>query len=652
MAELDLTAMATMSEDEVARTLGLGTRELDQFVRTIAQNPRSTIEPVGEHAMAATLGPLEALTSGPEPREDATGLSIGRTLGEGGMGVVRVAMQRSLGREVAIKTLRPEGRSELATLRLLREAWVTGALEHPNIVPVHELVFDAQRAPIIVLKRIEGAPWETLMRDAAEVKARFGTTDLLEYNLRIFVQVCNAVSLAHARGILHRDLKPENVMIGSFGEVYLVDWGIAVSLREDPTGRLPLAADAKEVAGTPCYMAPEMLGALEGTKLSERTDVYLLGSVLHEILTGVPPHQGSFKEILASVLMSSPSYPEGISTELAAIARRAMERLPADRFSSAEELRQRIEWYLRHRGSLALSAEANTRFVELRALLEAPGDPASSRDRAYRLFAECRFAFRQALRESEDNVEAKTGLETAIRTMVVYELERGTAEAAAAVLAELPNPPSELSERVAKALALREAEKRRLERLEALDADLDPSIGRRTRAFVAMILGLLWVVLPQWGAYGDRHGFQLQWWSAYAWTSGVAVIMIVLGVWARESLSKTAMNRRGRSLMLVFLAAQLGLELGCNLLRLSFDVLMALHVFLWFVIASSFAAVVDRRLWPTAIGYFAAFVFLCLVPEARWHAITVANLVLLVNVLLAWASLDDRPKRFGGTGRT
>lgn len=647
MAELDLQAMATMSEDDLASTLGLGARELDQFVRTIAQNPRSTIEPVQEHAMAATLGALESFADSSREGEGATGLSIGRTLGEGGMGVVRLATQQSLGREVAIKTLRPEGRGELATLRLLREAWVTGSLEHPNIVPVHELVFDAQRAPIIVLKRIEGAPWETLMRDAAEVKSRFGTTDLLEYNLRILVQVCNAVSLAHARGIIHRDLKPENVMIGRFGEVYLVDWGIAVSLRDDPTGRLPLAADAKEVAGTPCYMAPEMLGALEGAKLGERTDVYLLGAILHEILVGGPPHQGgSFKEILTSVLISSPSYPDGVPTELAAIARRAMERRPEARFASAEELRQRIEWYLRHRGSLALSSEANARFAELKALLEAPAE-ASSRDRAYRLFAECRFGFRQALRESEDNVEANTGLSIAIRTMVVYELEHGTAEAAAAVLAELSDPPAELTERVSKALALREAEKRRL---QALDADLDPSIGRRTRAFVSIVLCLLWIALPQWGAYGDRQGFQLRWWSAYAWTGGIAAFMIALGFWARESLSKTALNRRGRSLMLVFVAAQLALELGCNLLRLSFDVLMALHVFLWFVIGAAFSAVVDRRLWPTAIAYFAAFVFLSVAPKARWTAITVANVVLLVNVLLAWASFDDRPKRFGGTG--
>src|SRR5690606_8689637 len=102
-----------------------------------------------------------------------------------------------------------------------------------------------------------------------------------------------AVRFAHARGVLHRDLKPGNVMIGNFGEVYLLDWGIAVALRDDGTGRFPLASEATELAGTPSYMAPEMLGREAGPPLSERTDVYLAGAVLYELITGRPPHVGT-----------------------------------------------------------------------------------------------------------------------------------------------------------------------------------------------------------------------------------------------------------------------------------------------------------------------------------------------------------------------
>src|SRR6185312_16743575 len=110
-------------------------------------------------------------------------------------------------------------------------------------------------SPIIVLKRIEGVEWSTLIADPAEVERKFGATDLLAWNLGILMQVLNAVRFAHHRGVLHRDLKPSNVMIGDFGEVYLLDWGIAVSLRDDGSGRFLLATDATELAGTPCYMA-------------------------------------------------------------------------------------------------------------------------------------------------------------------------------------------------------------------------------------------------------------------------------------------------------------------------------------------------------------------------------------------------------------
>lgn len=419
-----------MSDEEIARTLWMQVGALDEFARTIAQNPRSTIEP-RERALADTQGrrALEGLGAQRDERGITSGLEIERTIGEGGMGIVRLATQRSLGRKVAVKTLRSSVKNEQATLRLLREAWVTGTLEHPNIVPVYDLGLDADGSPIIVLKCIEGVEWAEVMRNAAVARERYGADDLLEHNLRILVQLCNAVSLAHARGVLHRDLKPENVMIGSFGEVYLVDWGIAVSLAPDPQGRLPLAAEQSEMAGTPCYMAPEMLGA--AGKLSERTDVYLLGAILHEILTGAPPHNGTFRQIVGSILMSSFTYDEAIPKELCEIAQRAMRRRPEERFASAEELRGRIEWYLRHRGSLAISAEATRRLGDMEMLVASNAPAESLHDPLYHLFAECRFGFRQALKESPDNESARAGLRRAIETIVRYELDRGAADAAA-----------------------------------------------------------------------------------------------------------------------------------------------------------------------------------------------------------------------------
>ena len=266
------------------------------------------------------------------------------------MGIVRSGTQIALDRQVAIKTLRADHRTGGESLKLLQEAWVTGSLEHPNIVPIYDLGLDDTGAPVIVLKRIAGTDWARLLGDGAEVKQRFAAHDLLEWNLRVLLQVARAIELAHSRGILHRDIKPENIMVGELGEVYVLDWGIAVSLRPDEH-RLPRAADALAIAGTPAYMAPEMLG---GQALSPRTDVYLLGATLHEILTGRPPHLGAtLAETLENVRLSAPlalALALG-PAELVAVVQKAMAADPAARFGGVAELRAAVEAFLEHRSS-------------------------------------------------------------------------------------------------------------------------------------------------------------------------------------------------------------------------------------------------------------------------------------------------------------
>ena len=642
---LDATMLATMSDVEVARTLRMNPASFEDFAQTIAQNPNSTIEPA-QRASSDMQGrrALEGLGAQREERGITSGLDIERTIGEGGMGIVRLATQRSLGRQVAVKTLRPDVKSEAATLRLLREAWVTGTLEHPNIVPVYDLGLDETGSPIIVLKRIEGVEWGQVMHDAAVAKERYGAADLLEHNLRILVQLCNAVSLAHARGVLHRDLKPENVMIGSFGEVYLVDWGIAVSLRPDPLGRLPLAAEQSEMAGTPCYMAPEMLGALGA--LSERTDVYLLGAILHEILARKPPHTGTFKQIVGSILMSTFVYDDSAPRELAEIAQRAMRREPAARFASAEELRLRLEWYLRHRGSLAISAEASRRLEDMVALVGSGqgSDDESVHDRLYHLFAECRFGFRQALKESPDNETARLGLRRAIETVVRFELDRGAAEAAAGVLAELHDPPSELVTRVNEALAARVAEKQKMARLEHMDAQHDPMTGRRTRVTATTILGIMWTVSPQIvGRLEARYPGYTDW-QMYAWTVGVIAIGILVVLWGRESLTKTVVNRRILATGMMAFAAQLTLQVGGHVLGMPRPTIEILHMLVWGT-SLVLAASVEPRFWSSVGAFYLAFIVACRWPDHRWDMMSLSTAVLVVNFLRAWwRPLEDRPR--------
>ena len=633
----DETLNETASAEElglIALTLEIEPATIAELAQTIMRSPHSTIEPSASKSDAAGRQAVAGLPIG-----ITGGLAMESTIGQGGMGIVRLATQRSLGRKVAVKTLRPDTRTDQATLRLLREAWVTGSLEHPNIVPVYDLGLGEDGSPIIVLKKIEGVEWGELLQNPGLVKQRFGATDLLEYNLRILSQVCNAVSLAHARKIVHRDLKPENVMIGSYGEVYLVDWGIAVSLVADPEGRLPVVRQAGDVAGTPCYMAPEMVGAIGS--ISERTDVYLLGAVLHEILTGSPPHNGNFTQIMGSILASTFSYESTIPIELAAIAQRAMARDAANRFESADEFKKALEQYLARRGSLALSAEAEKRLVAMRVLLDEQGE----RHQIYRLAAEARFGFRQAEEASPGNEHAQMGLRATIETLVGFELDRGTPEAAAAALAELANPPAALAARVNAALAARDAERKKLERLEHLDAQLDPTTGRRTRLSAAILIVLSWTLSPLCGPWIERH-FSSDWMPRllYVWIAFIAAFVQLIGFWGRESLSKTSINRRSQALVMMSLAVVLTMQVVCRVMHVSFDTTVVLLFVVWFHSACAMAMFIERRVWGAALSYFIGLGFVCFLTQWKWQILSLTNLGVGAAILYAWVKPDeDRP---------
>jgi serine/threonine-protein kinase len=228
---------------------------------------------------------LLSVQRGDEDEVPSTGREVVRRpdlLGVGGMGEVYAGVQRSLGRSVALKFVNGADASMEREARagLLREARVTGRLEHPNIVTVHVLGVDEQGTPVMVMKRIEGVSWRALLRDPAHPQWRRWETlhrDALESHVSVLPSVCDALEYAHERRMIHRDIKPENVMFGPFGEVCLLDWGIALEL--DAPNAHP------SIVGTPSFMAPEMVDDALGT-VSERTDVFLLGATLHYVLTG------------------------------------------------------------------------------------------------------------------------------------------------------------------------------------------------------------------------------------------------------------------------------------------------------------------------------------------------------------------------------
>jgi serine/threonine-protein kinase len=628
-----------LSEEELKATLDGAVSQFGALAATIAADPHATLDPEDLRPRPRGPGFIEGLERGDTGSIEG-GLAFGATVGEGGMGIVWRATQRSLGRAVAVKTVRPELTDKAAPERLLREAWVTGLLEHPNIVPVYDLGLAADGRPLIVLRMIEGRSWAELIHDPAKVRELFGADDTLEYNLRILIQLCNAVSLAHARGIIHRDIKPDNVMIGRFGEVYVVDWGIAVSLRDDPSGRLPLAADAREAAGTPAYMAPEMLGGRG--ELGEHTDVYLLGATLYELLAGRPPHVGAaFRDIMLSIITSKPELPQSVPAELAAISTRAMSRVKGNRFESAEAFRQQIEWYLRHRGSLALSEAAARRVDEMGSVL-ADGDGADQvRDRLYRLFAEARFGFRQAINACGDNDAARIGLHEATAMMVSFELANGQPEAAAAALAELERPPEELTMSVAAAMRTRDAQKVRVADLEKLGADLDPATDSRMRIIGTIVFGAASIIALEVLAYvRPLAAIETQPdWTSNAITALFALVAVTL--WRARPLAKTALNRRTTAATLLTFALMLTIQVGAHLLGVPRSVQLPLTLFPFCSTAAVYALFVDRRFWPTMGAAYVVFFEACIVPAHGWHGMAVFSFVLTVNAVIAWRRMTD-----------
>jgi hypothetical protein len=607
-----------------------------ELARTLVDHPHDTIEPP-RHPSSGALAALEALRN--LGAVGAGKIDVHHTIGEGGMGVVHLATQATLGRHVAVKTLRKGAGDPQAALRVLREAWVTGAIEHPNVVPVHDLGVDASGNPIIVMKRIEGRSWAHLMRDAAEITKRFAATDPVEWNLRTLASVCNAVHFAHSKGILHRDLKPDNVMIGAFGEVYVLDWGIAVSLLDDPSGRLPEVSKATEIAGTPHYMAPEMLLG-EPSAYSPRTDVYLLGGILFEIFAGEPPHKGNdVHAIVTDIMLSSPVFPPSFPAEAKRICIRALAREPGDRFESAMDLRLALDEYLRHRGSRKLAHDARQSLLRLQKAIETEPQGDERKLAIANLLGECRFGYHAALSAWAGNEAARHGLDRALLLVIDHELVEGSPTAAAILLREVSSAPVDVSERVKRAVEERSREDERLRRLEG---DLDPAVGSRTRAFLVGGFGLGWTVTPLVGwLCAARLGRVSYWDSTIVPTALFLCIALLAFAWARETLTKTALNRRLSQTFGLYFLAQLLLGLGGWLAGISPEHMHLVFVFAWGLTYTLLAVWTERWFALPAVLCGATFLVSSGFPRLIYPLMSLDNFLVTVVLVRVWFPRQD-----------
>lgn len=526
------------------------------------------------------------------PGGDGPDLEIQSTLGEGGMGVVYVARQRSLNREVALKVVRSgERRRELAAL--LHEARLMGSLEHPGIVPVHALGADATGRPILVMKRIEGTTWQTLLdepeHDAWETIAP-EKGDRLAANLDILEHVTTAIAFGHSRGVLHRDIKPANVLIGSFGEVYVADWGIALEM-EKVEGQ-PLEGPI----GTPAFMAPEMAVG-DVASMDERTDVFLLGSTLHYVLTGKPRHRAPTTKdvIIAAAMCDPPVYDDSVPRALAELATRATSPEKDDRPATALEFREGLEEFVRHRASLALAERAST-------TLEKAGsaEPGDATRRSHLI--EARYGFREALREWSNNSVARAGLARALEATLELEIAERALGAAKATLGEMESPTEAQKRSVAELEAelRREAEERDAAR--ALERDLDPTVASRKRTIFLAVLCVFGVGITFAMRNSRMYGVQAPIPRTIVLPVILALALSPIAWWLRADLGKSAVNRRFLAIIYVVFGASTVLRAVAFIYQTHINQMMTFELLLIGTAAATLGVTFQRSFFWVAAG--------------------------------------------------
>lgn len=382
-----------------------------------------------------------------EPDSISADYELLNLIGEGGMGVVYAARQASIDRVVAVKMLNAEiaGDSEQRH-KFLSEAVVTGELDHPNIVPIYDLGSNESGALFYSMKRVVGTPWLDVITKYA-----------LPQNLEILMKVADAVAFAHSRGVIHRDLKPENVMLGGFGEVLVMDWGLALSTGTfRKTGSI---TQSSSMGGTPAYMAPEMAtGPVD--RVTAASDIYLLGGMLYEVITGQPPHTG--KNIMNCLYAAARNeiQPTQHSGELVDIALRAMSTDPANRYATVQDFQAAVRAYQSHSESIVLSTRAENDLQE------------AERTKNYQTFARALFGFQEAVALWSGNTKASKRLVDAKLAYAQAATHKEDYDLAASLLEEREPKHADLRKKIAAAQRERQARQTRLKMLRLVAAGL------------------------------------------------------------------------------------------------------------------------------------------------------------------------------------
>ncbi|MEK0427355.1 MAG: Serine/threonine-protein kinase PknD [Planctomycetota bacterium] len=387
-------------------------------------------------------------------------------LGKGGMGLVYLATQNSVNRQVALKIIRKDKQNETFSKQFFYEAEITALLEHPNITPIYELGRTEDGVYFYTMKYILGTPWEKKIR-----------SNSIEENLDIFDKLCDAIAFAHSKEIVHMDIKPDNVQLGEFGEVYAVDWGVASNLKRPESVRC---------AGTWQWISPEVARG-EKSRIGKGSDIYLLGGILFQIVTGHHPRlpkdpaEKMPDAVLRKASINNSIQPTDCKDPMVAVALKALASEPQDRYAKVEHLQEAIHAIQKERAAIKASQELTERSIVLASQATQQGE--------YGLFNQSLFGLKDAIELWDNNPDAPDELKKVRLAYGQCAFDKGDYDLA---LQTLDRSEAQEDDLYRKAEQAQTAVKLRAERFRLL-----------RNAFIASLLlgsgivGLLWIRAEQ-----------------------------------------------------------------------------------------------------------------------------------------------------------
>ncbi|WP_372365843.1 protein kinase [Candidatus Uabimicrobium sp. HlEnr_7] len=366
--------------------------------------------------------------------------AIEKKINSGGMGVIYKGIQKNLQREIALKAIQPRmAKHDYQKEKFISEAMVTAYLDHPNIIPVYDMGVGDNDELLLTMKLIKGGSWHELLHPFTRSQREKADEYDLIAHLEILQNVCNAIAFAHNKGIVHNDLKPANIMVGEFGEVFVMDWGVAVDITTPRASQVRTLhfEDVEFPMGTPSYMPPELAKG-KGKKIGPWTDVYLLGGILYEILMGKSPHKA--KDIKASIYLSCneiPEFDDDIPQEIREVCAKALEKSIKRRYQNVSDFKKALQDFLQHRESVIISQQSlellehcNENIRESQIVNKTNIE----RNRIYDDFAKALAGFQQAIKlwsENKDAVSGQFAARFSYATAAIQNRDLGLAEAQA-----------------------------------------------------------------------------------------------------------------------------------------------------------------------------------------------------------------------------